>query len=200
MTSKETKSESIFRDLQNQKGGNPESKRKRLSRVILIFDALIILIVLLILTNRGKDTSIHTANIKLKGTEINYTITKIPETNDIIFGLTIKGVEKRGEKIYLTEGLAKIKIMDGNEIILSDEIGPGIKYIALEQDETKIFTREISGNILHDYLINIKKLKPRKRSIIDLTSKNYTFSSSLTVNYPDPIVIPLDFKYEVRND
>lgn len=200
MTSKETKSEAIFRDLQHQKGEKPESKRKRFSRLILIFDALIILLVLFILTNRGEDTSIQTANITLKGTEINYTIAKIPETNDFIFGLTIKGVEKRGEKIYLTEGLARLKIMDEDKIILSEEIGPGIKSINLEQDETKIFTREINGNILNDYLVNVKKLKPKKRSIIDLTSKTFTFRSSVIIHYPEPVVIPLDFKYEVRND
>ena len=200
MTSKETKSGSIFRDLQQQKSEKPESKRKRFSRLILIFDALIILLVLFILTNRGKHTSIQTSNIILKGTEINYTIAEIPETNNYIFGLTIKGVEKRKAKIYLTEGLALLKIMDEDYVILAEEIGPGIKFIELEQDESRIFTREIRGSILNDYLKNIKKFKPGRRSIIDLTSKTFTFRSLLTVNYPDPVEIPLDFKYEVSND
>ncbi len=200
MTSKETKSGSIFRDLQQQKSEKPESKRKRFSRLILIFDALIILLVLFILTNRGKDTPIQTSNITLKGTEINYTIAEIPETNNYIFGLTIKGVEKEKNRIYLNGGLAQIKIIDGGHILFTEEIGPGIKFIELEMDETRIFTREISGSILNDYLKNIKKLKTRRKSIIDFTSGTFTFRSLLTVNYPDPVEIPLDFKYEVKND
>lgn len=200
MTSKESKSGSIFRDLQQQKSEKPESKRKRFSRLILIFDALIILLVLFIITNRGKDTSIQTSNITLKGTEINYTIAEIPETNNYIFGLTIKGVEKEKNRIYLNGGLAQIKIIDGGYILLTDEIGPGIKFIELEMDETRIFTREINGSILNDYLVNVKKLKPKKKSIIDFTSGTFTFRSLLTVNYPDPVEIPLDFKYEVKND
>ncbi len=200
MTSRETKSSSIFHDLQQQKKEKPESKRKRYSRLILIFDALIILLVLFILTNRGKDTSIQTANITLKGTEINYTIAEIPETNNYIFALTIKGVEKEKKKIYLNGGLALVKIIDGEHILLTEEIGPGVKFIELEQDETRIFTREINGYILNDYLKDIKKLKIKKRSIIDFSSGTYTFKSLLIVNYPDPVEIPLDFKYEVKND
>lgn len=200
MTSKETKSETILRDLRTHQYEKPESKRKKYSRLIVIFDALVILIVILIITNKGNDSAFYTSKVVVKSTEINYTITEIPETNNILFSLTLKGTDKKDNKISLKGSLAKLSIYDGNNEIYFTEIGSGMKEIILANDEIRIFTNEISSEILNDYFKNIKKIKPRKRSIIDFTSRSFHLRSEIILNFSDPLAIPIDFKYEVSND
>jgi len=200
MTAKETKSEAILRDLREHKGEKPASKRKRFSRLIVVFDALIILIVLFIIANRRDSSDFYTSKISVKSTEIIYTITEIPETKNILFSLTLKGTDKNVNKISLKENLAELTVYDGVRIIHKTEIGSGIKNIVLAHDETRIFTYEIDSDIFDEYFKNIKKIKPRKRSIIDFTSRTFELKSEVTLNFKDPLTIPLDFKYEVSND
>lgn len=200
MTSKETKSEAILRDLRDHQHEKPVSKRRKYSRLIVIFDALIILIVLLIISNRGKNSAFYTSKVAVKSTEINYTITEIPETNNLLFSLTLKGTDKTDNKIPLKGCLAKLLVYDGENKIHAAEIGSGMKEIVLANDETRIFTSEINSQILDDYFKNIKKIKPQKRSIIDFTSRSFMLRSEVTLNFIDPLKIPMDFKYEVSND
>ena len=147
MTAKETKSEAILRDLREHKGEKPASKRKRFSRLIVVFDALIILIVLFIIANRRDSSDFYTSKISVKSTEIIYTITEIPETKNILFSLTLKGTDKNVNKISLKENLAELTVYDGVRIIHKTEIGSGIKNIVLAHDETRIFTYEIDSDI-----------------------------------------------------
>jgi hypothetical protein len=200
MTSKETKSEAILRDLREHKGEKPASKRKRFSRLIVVFDALIILIILLIIANRKDSSDFYTSKISVNSAEIIYTITEIPETKNMLFSLTFKGLDKKINKILLQGSLAKLTVYDGTIIVHETEIGSGMKQIVLEDDETRIFTEEIESDILDNYFKNIKKIKPRKRSIIDFTSRTYELKSEVVLNFSDSLTIPLNFKYEVSND
>ena len=75
-----------------------------------------------------------------------------------------------------------------------------MKKIIFEDDETRIYTEESASEILDNYFKNIKKIKPRKRSIIDFTSRTFELKSEVTLNFSDPLTIPLNFKYEVSND
>lgn len=200
MTSKETKSEKILRDLRDQNKEKPSSKRKKYSRIIIVFDALIILIVFLIITNRGNDSEFYTSKITVKSIEINYTITEIPETKNMLFSLTLKGTDKNENKVFLKGSLAKLVIYDGLKEIHESEIGSGMKEIILANDEIRIFTNEISSDILNDYFKNIKKVKKKKRSLIDFSSRSFQLQSEITLNFSDPLKIPMDFKYEVSND
>ncbi len=200
MTSKETKSEKILRDLRDPNKEKPSSKRKKYSRIIIVFDALIILIVFLIITNRGNDSAFYTSKITIKSIEINYTITEIPETKNMLFSLTLKGTDKNENKVFLKGSLAKLIIYDGLKKIYESEIGSGMKEIILANDEIRIFTNEISSDVLNDYFKNIKKVKKKKRSLIDFSSRSFQLQSEITLNFSDPLKIPMDFKYEVSND
>ncbi len=200
MTSKETKSEKILRDLRDHNKEKPTSKRKKYSRVIVFIDALIILIVFIIITNRGNDTAFYTSKVTVKSIEINYTITEIPETKNMLFSLTLKGTDRNDNKVFLQESLAKLVIYDGSKKVYENEIGSGMKEIILANDETRIFTNEISSDILNDYFKNIKKVKMKKRSLIDFSSRSFQLQSEIILNFSDPLKIPMDFKYEVSND
>ena len=200
MTSKETKSEAILRELREHKGEKPASKRKRFSRLIVVFDALIILIILFIIANRRDSSDFYTSKVSIKSAEIIYTITEIPETKNMLFSLTLKGLDKKKNQIILNESLAKLTVYDGTKVVHETEIGSGMKKIVLEDDETRIFTEETASEILDNYFKNIKKIKPRKRSIIDFTSRTFELKSEVTLNFSDPLTIPLNFKYEVSND
>lgn len=200
MTSKETKSEKILRDLRDHNKEKPSSKRKKYSRAIVFIDALIILIVFIIITNRGNDTAFYTSKVTVKSIEINYTITEIPETKNMLFSLTLKGTDRNDNKVFLQESLAKLVIYDGSKKVYENEIGSGMKEIILANDETRIFTNEISSDILNDYFKNIKKVKMKKRSLIDFSSRSFQLQSEIILNFSDPLKIPMDFKYEVSND
>lgn len=200
MTSQETKSEKILRNLRDHNKEKPSSKRKKYSRIIIIFDALIILIVLLIITNRGNDSAFYTSKITTRSIEINYSITEIPETKNMLFSLTLKGVNKNDNKVLLKGSLARLVLYDGVKKIHESEIGSGMKEIILANDEIRIFTSEVGSDVLNDYFINIKKVKIKKRSLIDFTSRSFQLKSEVTLNFSEPLKIPMDFKYEVSND
>ena len=200
MTSKKTKSEEILRDLRDHQNENPSSKRKKYSRMIVFFDALIILIVLLVITNRGNDKAFYTSKVTVNSAEIIYTITEIPETNNILFSLTLKGTDTKDYKIFLNGSLANLVIYDGTIKINETIIGTGMREISLAKDETRVFTSEIDSEVINNYFKNIKKIKPRKISLVDFTSRLFQLKSEITLNFKDPLKIPMDFKYEVSND
>lgn len=200
MTSKKTKSEEILRDLRDHQNENPSSKRKKYSRMIVFFDALIILIVLLVITNRGNDKAFYTSKVTVNSAEIIYTITEIPETNNILFSLTLKGTDTKDYKIFLNGSLANLVIYDGTIKINETIIGTGMREISLAKDETRVFTSEIDSEVINNYFKNIKKIKPRKKSLVDFTSRLFQLKSEITLNFKDPLKIPMDFKYEVSND
>gem|GEM_PF-2850954 len=196
--SSDTKSEQIFRELQESRVNKPSSKKKRFSRIIMAFDAVVILIILVIMSTRNDVPVYHSADINISGTKIRFSLSESKETKNYIFTLTFNGGSAKTFKKRLKSGLGTIRLLDGEKTVVSKNIGKGMKLLKLDADEVKVFSTEMERDFLDSYLRDVKKMEKQKKSILNLTSQYYRFKIAATLNFNDPISIPLEIKHEVK--
>ena len=197
MKDDETRSDRIYRELQSKREENTPSKKRRYSRIIMILDAVVILVILIIIQNRTSEKEYRSSMINLNGLETRFSLVEIKETKTYAFTLSFKGLKKTFNPRRTDGNLGLLVISDSDTPVISKEIGEGTKEIRVSKDEVRSFRLNIKMSELDKYLKEKKKLKRKRRSIINLTSQTYPFRASMRINLKEPVLIPIEFNHEV---
>ncbi len=194
----ETKSEQIHRDLQEKREHKNKSRKRRISRIIMAFDAVVILIILIILGTRNPAPQYSSTMVNISGTEIRFSLGESKESDDYLFTITFREASGNSFKKVLKGKLGQLALLDNEKKILHMEIGSGMKDLLLAPNEVRTFSMNMSKSKLNSYLRTMKIVKKKKKSIIDLSNQYYNFKARVTIEFPDPLTIPLEVKHEVK--
>ena len=141
----------------------------------MIFDAIVILIILIIMSTRNPETMYSSADLVFSGTKIRFSISESRETKNYIFTLTFKGMKERVLKKGLKNGLGTVELQDGEKTFFRSDIGKGLADLSLGKDEIRVFSTEVEKAYLNDYLAETGRVINKKHSILDMKGQFYKF-------------------------
>jgi hypothetical protein len=184
-------------------GKHPDAtvKKRRLSRMILLIDGLVIVLILLFMYNRQPDKVYHSQALTYDECEYRFSVSGLPGQNKLFFSLSILSKKKQRTVIYFNKTLATMAVMYNNDVIYNNIFGKDITSLALQPDESKTFVLQANQELLQAYaathpaaLIN----DPQK--IFSFKKTNLPITVELTLQTGKKLTTALHFNYEVQQD
>lgn len=127
-------------------------KKRRLSRIFLLVDGIIIVLILIFFYQKESPTHLyHSTNINYDNCNYRISSMQNEEQGLIRFSFTITSKSETKKLIKYLNKIAQIKLLNNNKVLQTGIIGKNVKKIELEPGETKTFVLEIETNKIQDY-------------------------------------------------
>jgi len=193
MSQKKTFSEEALERVRS--GRQPEShkKKRKLSRAVLIIDAIIVLAIFLFFFKDNKAPEFYSTSLEYKNCRIRYSINKDNAYNDYHFSVQIKGLSETS-KFKVKDSFATVKLYYKKKEIKRFNLGDNIKHLNIAKNSIKSFTYTLERDEISKI---IKAPKRKKRQYLIEFENNLTIESQLIINTEDTVSTKLNFQYEV---
>lgn len=184
-----------------QAGKHPTStvKKRRASRVILLVDIVLVILIMIFVYNRAPEKFYSSTSINYGGILYRFSVTREDKGNEYLFSLTIKNNLKKAKRVAYINAIAELTIYHGKAVIYKTETGDNITHLKLLPGELKIFISRIDSSIIDafmsehpDYVVSSKRtLFSRSKDYIPLTAL-------ATINMKERISTTLKFNHEAQ--
>ncbi len=174
---------------------SPESRKKRrLSRILLLADGVLIVLILLFFYGDKKGPIYETASVKFRDLDIRYSVSTEEESGDYLFAMTVKNSTNKPIKYFFKKSLAVLSVRHESKQIFSTIIAEGVKEINLSPGKNKTFVEmvpkknlEITGN-----------RKPARKSLFDFTDTRIPLEAVFVFSPGEEITTSITFKHGVK--
>ena len=182
-------------------GEKPENslKKRRLSRIILFIDIIIVVLILAYFNRRGTESYYHTNSLTLNNLEYRFSLVNERKYSNYIFSLTIKSNSTSEEQYYYNKSIADLTIQHDKEIIYKTSIGDNITSIKLLPGEIKTIVKEIDTNYFIKYAKeHTEYIIPKNKTLLALERRHIPLQAIITLNTSEVISTILNFKFEIE--
>lgn len=180
--------------------GSPAVRKKRsLSRIIMIVDALILLAVLFFLNTRESSKNEYaSSHVSISGLNLRFSM-NAEESGIYIFSITLLS-SGDSEKTWNFDGaLAFLKLRAGGAVFYEDEFGKNISKISMLPGEAKTFPLRIPSEIIDRYMAERTNVTKRKKTLLDLILRSgETIEAETVLNLPNKISTFISFEHEAK--
>ncbi len=178
-------------------GPSPERKRKRrISRGIMIADAVIILLVCVFMVSRQQNESVYrSASASVSG--LHAVLSEELKNGSYVFSLTFSSGGKAAGSWQLTGSAAVLNLRHKGNIFYTDVISPGLNSIDLLPGEAKTFPVEVDSVLIDSWFSGLK-IKNVKKSLFDFTEKGEPVTAEAVLSLKEPVSFSLEFRHEVK--
>lgn len=178
-------------------GPSPERKRKRrLSRGIMIADAVIILLVCVFMVSRIQtEKQSATADVTVNG--LNAVLSGELKQDSYVFSLTLSSLEKAAKSWQLTGSAAVLNISHKGDVFYHTVFSPGLNSIELLPGEAKTFPLAVDAGLV-DAFLSGRNIKTAKKTLFDFTEKGEPVTAEAVLSLKEPVSFSLEFRHEVK--
>jgi hypothetical protein len=197
MKRKESIQEALER-IQAGKHQNSTVKKRRLSRIILVIDALVIVLILLFIYNRAPEKFYTSTSINHGGLQYRFSMTKEGAAKQYLFSLSIKNTLPQRKRVSYDEAISDLLILHGRDEVYRTAIGDAITRLSILPGEVKNFISVIDNAAIErfvsahpEYIISEKGFLARRNEYVPLVAL-------IRINIRESISTTLNFNHEVR--
>ncbi len=193
--------ESIQEALERIQAGrhqNSTVKKRRLSRIILVIDALVIVLILLFIYNRAPEKLYTSTSINHGGLQYRFSMTKEGAAQQYLFSLSIKNTLPRQKRVSYNGGISDLLLLHGRDEVYRTAIGDAITGLSVLPGEVKNFISVIDTAVIErfvsahpEYILSEKSFLARRNEYVPLVAL-------IRINIGEPISTTLNFNHEVR--
>lgn len=175
-------------------------KKRRLSRLFLIVDGIIISLILIYLyQSTPKEEQIYKKSI----TYDQYTFTLYahpePEKNKITYSLSILSNSDKNQTLFLKKRIADLNINSGQDLITQKIISKNLSMLLLAPNEKKSFIVTIEDDHIVKYAHQNKhKLVPKENNILLNKKNSIPLNAELIIYTEKKLILNLETKYKVE--
>ncbi len=178
---------------------SPESIRKRrLSRIILVIDIIIVITVLIIFNRNSNEPVYHSTSLSVNDIYYRASITREKESGIYLFSFVIKSESKKEKTLYFNESIAKLDLKYKMNTIYTTIIGDNLQKLKILPGEVKTFVSEINDSVIRQFASeHADVIIPRKKTLFHV--KRYIpLSGIITINTKEKVLARIDFNYMVE--
>ncbi len=192
--------ERALRKIRSKESFNDTRRKRRLSKIFLVVDAVIILLVMLYFYDGdGPEEAYYTTKLDYKKMEFRFSVATVKKSKSYLFTLSIKSNRKRESEISFNNSIARIEIFQDKNKLLEKGLGNGVNRLRMHPSEIKSFAENIDYRLMDNYIKeNSDLLQVRKKSLIRFRNQEVNFTAKITLNTSEKITATVDFKHGVK--
>ncbi len=192
--------ERALRKIRSKESRDNSRRKRRLSKIFLAIDAVIILLVILYFYDGSKpEESYYTAKLDYKMTEFRFSVATEKRSGSYLFSLSFKSKRDKKNTVIFNGSIAEVEVFQDGNLLLTRTLGKGVKSITLFPAEVKSFAENIAFAVIESYIKNNSdKLNVKKRSLIQFRKQWVTFTARPTLNTDEKIRATVEFKHGVK--
>lgn len=192
--------ERALRKVRSKESIDDTRRKRRLSKLFLVIDAVIILMVMLYFYNGSEpQEAYYTTKINYHKMEYRFSVATVKKSNNYLFSLSIKSNRERVSEIKFNNSIATIDISRKDQKVFEKKLGNGINRLKMYPAEIRSFAENIDFKIMDDYINeNSDLLQIKKKSLINFRSREVKFTAKIKLNTVEKIVATVDFKHGVK--
>jgi len=192
--------EKTLERIRSGKRVDSSTKSKKISRLILIADAAVIILIIFFLQNRKGDGFYKTVRFTKDKIAIRLSITKDSNSRDYLYSLIIKSNYKQKVTLNFKNEIATININSPKNLITSLHLGQNIKKLEILPNEFKNFITILNSEIIKEHILShpddVKKIQ---KTLIQLSNDYLEVENKIKINFIDePQKSSIPFKCEVK--
>jgi len=197
MQKKETFSEKALKRVQS--GEHPKSsiKKRRLSRIILIVDGLLVIGLLIFFYNKNPEQTYLSSSVNFKNVEFKFSINS-GEKRSYFFTLEIKSDSNREKQLLFNDSVAELIIKHNNKPIIKRPIGENITRLILQPNGNRRFIELIKGTDIKEYAdLHPELIKSRQKTLFQVEKPHIPMKAEILINLKEKISTSIDFNCRV---
>jgi hypothetical protein len=198
---KETFTERTFRELRAGKTNPSRKKKRNISRIIMLFDALIILAAIIFLNTRNSKNDYATSSVSKDGLNASLSVNAEKKTESYAFTVTLLSSLDEEKTWYFEPNLATLKLTLKGDTFYEDKFGTKISKITLLPGEARTFPLRISFEIVDRYLAEKANVIKRRKNLFDVLvkpTKNIMAEAVLNLEeIEEGVTVLVSFEHEV---
>lgn len=188
-----------FERIKLGKKSKDSEKKKRLSRIILFLDIVIIVFILAFFNRKTPRSLYHTTSLKYSGFQYRFSLLRENKSKDYLISTTIISNSKNEKDQYYSQSIAHLTIQHGESIVYKTSIGDNITNIKLYPGESKTFVKEIDEFHFRDYSNKHPESIISTDSSIFMKENMYIpLQANITLNTKEVISTSLNFNYRLE--
>jgi hypothetical protein len=192
--------ERALRKIRSKESVDDSRRKRRLSKIFLAIDAVIILLVLLYFYDgSGPEEAYYSTKLDYKKMEFRFSIATVKKSNSYLFTLSLKSHREKESEITFDRSIARVEIFQKEHKLLEKILGKGVKSLKMHPTEIKTFAENIDFTVIDNYIReNSDLLQVRKKSLIRFRDQEINFRARIILNTSEKITSTVDFKHGVK--
>ncbi len=187
--------------LERFRSGKPSEttvKKRKVSRLILFFNVILI-VILLFVARRPGDQGYFSTGIEYAGLKYRFSVTRAEKTRDCLFSLTVESAAAAAGEYLYTGPVAVIAVLSDGKTVTRAALGDGITRISLRPGELKNFVAVVTRpEFLAFARNNPEAIVPKEKSFLSMEKRRLPLEARITINTKETLSLPLHFTYEVE--
>lgn len=183
---------------------NPEQpedirKKRRMSKIFIVVDAVLIALIFFYFTGRGTDDEYKKASVSYGALEFSLSV--LPEGSGGDYLATLTSALKDGEKkdVTFNKSVANITLKSGDSVIAGRIIGDGTGTIELKAGETKIYSSRISRQVIDVFAAeNPRLVISPERTLLSRDKPYLPVKLTAEINIGEGISTSLEFSHRME--
>jgi len=177
----------------------PAGKKKRtISRVIMLVDILILVIVLIFLNIKNPKNEYVTATVNGGGLNVRFSVNNEKPAKAYIFTITLLSSVDVEKTWNFEPPIAALKLSCAGRLFYEDKFGGKISKISMLPGEARTFPLQISAEIIDIYLRERANVIKGRKTLFDLLVKSEeVINAEAVLNLQDKISAFVSFEHEV---
>ncbi|MCP4135407.1 MAG: hypothetical protein GY754_30840, partial [bacterium] len=123
MDEKETFTQKTLKSLRTHDGSERRTRKRKLSRIILFVDAIVVVLILIFFQTRTPEEHNRSATINYKDMQIRFSITNQKESGIYLYSITLKSTSKKQTVYTFDKSIAQLRIFHKNNTVITKTIG-----------------------------------------------------------------------------
>jgi hypothetical protein len=200
MENSEEFKERALRKIRSKESVDDSRRKRRLSKIFLAIDAIIILLVLLYFYDgSGPEEAYYSTKLDHKKMEFRFSVATVKKSKSYLFTLSIKSNREKKSDIAFDGSIARVEIFQKEDKLLEKRLGNGVNMLSMHPTEIKTFAENIGFTLLDKYIQeNSDLLQVRKKSLIQFRKQEIDFRARITLNTSEKITSTVEFKHGVK--
>jgi hypothetical protein len=192
--------ERALRKVRSKDSFDDTRRKRRLSKIFLAIDAVIILLVMLYFYDGdGPEEAYYTTKLDYKKMEFRFSVATVKKSKSYLFTLSIKSNRERESELTFNNSIARIEIFHKEHKLFEKKLGSGVNRFKMIPTEIKSFAENVEFNVMDKYIKeNSDLLQVRKKSLIQFRDQLVNFTAKITLNTSEKITATVDFKHGVK--
>ncbi len=179
-------------------GSERLAKKRRISKVILIIDIILVVIIFMVFNRDSNDTEYYSTSVTYNNIVYRFSASKEMDTDNYLFSLSLRSNSNVDITERFKRSIAEIKLYGNDKFLFKTVLGENVQSIRLQPGELKTFITEIGNSKFTSFAeANPDTISPQKDTLLMFEDKHILLNAIITINTKEKIITDLKFKYEV---
>lgn len=198
MTEKESFTQQALERIRSGKSQGDSAKKRRISRILLLVDGILVIFLILYFSNRDSSEDIQTAALTFGKIQSRLTLAKDWERGNLISTLTLSNQGKE-QTITFINNIATLQVRKNDTILLGRTLGNNVKRLPLASGESRTFSSSIPISELRRAAGHSPDDRVKQRKTLFQFQKDYIpLTLTCTLHTEEELSLDIPLRLEVE--